>query len=741
MATYEDLSTGEMVQARFDEVSGVATAALESTRQYMGELESLLNSFTAPDTSALENITITDPGGFNVEMPLFSDELLSFPGFNSERPTPPTEEKLPEISADIDTENFNFQGNTITVPIIDPITEKEFDYTGSPPTAPTISEIPTKNFNFNPSIPSKPSISYGKAPEGPSLTSVESPPAPEIDFPDAPTLDDLVMPEPRSMDIAKFTATTPEITEPTPPATTSFTEVPYNSDIAVELFGKILYDIKNGGTGLAVSVEEDLYNRYLARQITENDRLFQEVQDQFSANGFALPSGAVASRLLQVSNDISVKNDQANREISINQAELAQKNTHFTIEQAGILEKMLRDFFDGQQNRALQAHQVAAENAIAIYNAVIARQGLSLEKYKTEAQVFESKIRAELTAVEIYKGQVEGVKAKADVQNARAAIYNAQLSTVETKAKIYATQMESTKLQAELETLKVELFKAQTESYVAQVSAETEKTNLYKAEVAAEGARVEAHKAEISAYATETSAKMAIEQGKVDRYKAQVQAEGSNIDAFRAKVDAYAATTNAKTLTEQGKVDVYKSQVDAEGHRVNTHKAKIEAYDTKIRAKIGEIEAKKAELEGKVALNQAKIDGYRAEMEGYRAEIDGEVKEANLAVAGYQTSVTAFQAQAAAKEAELRMEMSRYSAQIEVLKARVEKAKALIDSTVNSYVALKELQAKGTEGIMNTSAQLAASAMNAVNASASRGVSFGYDDSFSETHTYKHTES
>jgi len=45
--------------------------------------------------------------------------------------------------------------------------------------------------------------------------------------------------------------------------------------------------------------------------------------------------------------------------------------------------------------------------------------------------------------------------------------------------------------------------------------------------------------------------------------------------------------------------------------------------------------------------------------------------------------------------------------------------KSELELTVKGYVAVKELQVKGTEGIMNVGAQLAASSMNAANASAS----------------------
>ena len=88
-----------------------------------------------------------------------------------------------------------------------------------------------------------------------------------------------------------------------------------------------------------------------------------------------------------------------------------------------------------------------------------------------------------------------------------------------------------------------------------------------------------------------------------------------------------------------------------------------------------------------------------------------------------------------------------YSTQIAEINAAIEKARldvskgvAIIEAVKTGYVALKELQAKGIEGIMNANAQLAASAMNAVNASATMGYSSSDAESSSVTETHYYEE-
>ena len=171
------------------------------------------------------------------------------------------------------------------------------------PASPTIESIPaisstgmpSKNFNFISNIPSAPTVSFGQVPTAPSLRSIDLPPAPDLKIPDVPTITDITLPSPPLITLPKFDAIAPDIEVPDLPTEFSFTDDPYNSDIRVLLFKKILNDIANGGTGLDVTVEEELYNRFLTRQQIENDRLYQEVQDQFSASGFFLTNWCVCS--------------------------------------------------------------------------------------------------------------------------------------------------------------------------------------------------------------------------------------------------------------------------------------------------------------------------------------------------------------------------------------------------------------------------------------------------------------
>jgi hypothetical protein len=271
--------TADLVAGRFDSTAEYAEDAIEQANDYMGQLEALLASLVLPGTDAIDDIDapVISPIDYSAR-PSFSDLLESFPSFDSEMPGLSNLADVPTVEADFDTENIPFTENTYTMETLS---------IGSPPE------------------------------DNVAIESVTLPDLPDFTIPSVPTLTEIAMPDEVVIDLPDFDGSLSAMTDLTNPAEFSYTDQAYNSDIRVPLFTKILYDIANGGTGLDATVEADIYDRGRERQRVENERLFREVEDQYSATGFALPPGSLASRVLEVSNEISRKTDQLNREIAV----------------------------------------------------------------------------------------------------------------------------------------------------------------------------------------------------------------------------------------------------------------------------------------------------------------------------------------------------------------------------------------------------------------------------------------
>jgi hypothetical protein len=161
----------------------------------------------------------------------------------------------------------------------------------------------------------------------------------------------------------------------------------YDSGVLAALLARILNDLTIGATGLDPIVEQEIYDRALARQAIENDRVQREIEDYFSTRGFDLPTGAMAGRLQEQANEISRNNLELNGKIMIEQADLAQKNSQFIIDAAVRLEGILRSLYDGINNRALQYAQVASHIALEETKYRLANAELQLKALISKAEI------------------------------------------------------------------------------------------------------------------------------------------------------------------------------------------------------------------------------------------------------------------------------------------------------------------------------------------------------------------
>lgn len=171
----------------------------------------------------------------------------------------------------------------------------------------------------------------------------------------------------------------------------AWTESGYDSSLYTALLARIIADLTTGASGIGGTVEQEIYDRYLARTATDNDRQYREAEDYHASRNFDLPTGALNGTMLEVSASIAAKNLEASGKIMIEQAELAQKNSQFVIGAARELETVLRDFHDKTNNRSLDTAKALAENIIA---AVTAANKAITEVYTADVQGYESTTRA-----------------------------------------------------------------------------------------------------------------------------------------------------------------------------------------------------------------------------------------------------------------------------------------------------------------------------------------------------------
>jgi len=194
-------------------------------------------------------------------------------------------------------------------------------------------------------------------------------------------------------------------------AAISWFESAHDETLYTALFNQLIADLTSGAGGLGGTVEQEIYDRAVARQTVDNDAKYREIEEYFSSRGFDLPTGAMAGRLQEQANVIAANNLEINGKIMIEQAEFAQKNQQFVIEAAKGLETLLRDYDSKKNDRSLDYSKAVAANAIAIYAEQIRAYIATAEANKMYVEVQVENLKA---VVESNKGLVAAFAAEAE---------------------------------------------------------------------------------------------------------------------------------------------------------------------------------------------------------------------------------------------------------------------------------------------------------------------------------------
>ena len=251
-----------------------------------------------------------------------------------------------------------------------------------------------------------------------------------------------------------------------PAATFVFNEPAYQSQLLDDLKAALLDYVQNGGTGLSATVEAAIWARARARQDLQNEKVYDEALNFFAARGFALPPGALGGRLTEALAEQTRANAQINYEISIEQARLAQTNTHFTITSSIQLEGQEREYYDRIANRAFNKAKTVVDVILAAFKAKMEGYINRLAGKRIEAEI--AKTRGELQAlknkntVDIFLAKVSAyeaeVKAEIGIIESIGRIYGYKIAGFEAKANVAIAQLNAD----------IEVFKAHVSQSINQ---------------------------------------------------------------------------------------------------------------------------------------------------------------------------------------------------------------------------------------------------------------------------------
>jgi len=168
---------------------------------------------------------------------------------------------------------------------------------------------------------------------------------------------------------------------------------------------------------------------------------------------------------------------------------------------------------------------------------------------------------------------------------------------------------------------------------------------------------------------------------------------------------------------------------------INTYNAKVTGYAARVEA--CKIKAQVAEIRANVQINKGNqvIAIYAAEMEKYKAMLTQEMAIVESFAKVYYYKVAGY-------EADAKVAVGLLEGQVEAFKGRLTQANNQTQLSIKeaelilqSYIGALALQTEAMKGGANVSAQIAASALNAINVSASIGATAHWQQSESTGHT------
>lgn len=350
-----------------------------------------------------------------------------------------------------------------------------------------------------------------------------------------------------------------------------------------------------------------------------------------------------------------------------------------------------------QQNR-----QFAFQQAFQVESALITYQNQIAQR------AFEAARFVQQVAVEIFGQLVARYNADVNAYQTQAQVYKIRIEAQIARLEVYKTEIEAQKLVAEINREQVAIYGEQIRAVVALIE-------VYKAQLQGAQTQAEINKNRIQAFAAEVSA-----------YEALVRAKAQEYDAYSRRIEA-----------EVSKVKVYESQSSA-------FRSQIEGFKALVEAQV-------AEKESELKVNQEiPLELFAKRTEAFRNVVQAESERLRAVSAQWEGRVRAFVAEVSAEADRVKAGADVYKAEGDVKVAeanvRIEAARANIQKLAESV----RLLLGSTEAGARVAAQLAASALSAINlsggisastsenrsASSSNSSSYNSSNSYSYSHTY-----
>jgi hypothetical protein len=348
---------------------------------------------------------------------------------------------------------------------------------------------------------------------------------------------------------------------------------------------------------------------------------------------------------------------------------------------------------DLNRDIAIKQAELAKEHSQFLLQQAVQFETLEVEIFNSVSnRSFEAAKYVAEYGIALYGAKVNHFQAQISQYQSDASVFEAKVRASLADIERFRVQMEGAKLEADIQGKLVDLYNARLNGVQALIE-------VYKSEL--EGAGLKA------------------------------DMEQKKLDAFRARVDIFTALIGAQT----SRFNAYAAQIGGE-------EAKSRIYAEQTRAYLGQVEALKAKssvdierVRALVEQNNVKVNGYRAQIDAVKAQIEEYLAEIDAQSKLYDVQVKAYDAQTRGlvnqSDVETKIYANRTDSFLKEAELRLKEATANLELAVSAH----QVQVEAIKGGAQVSAQLAASALNSVNASAQYGFSGHVGDSYSNSYS------
>lgn len=347
------------------------------------------------------------------------------------------------------------------------------------------------------------------------------------------------VPSPNTVTIPDFGEDIPVNTLVPPDQQFNYVEPIFELTLKDNITTKLNTDIISGGTGLDAAIEAAIFDRAEERDKLVLEDTIQAITDEWAGRGYTLPTGVLQELIEKARLEHDNNRLTTNRDIQKLQADLAQTNTHFTIDKG--LNLVAQEFQHAHQvnERALRAEEALIRFAIALWDTKVTDHNLKLERVRIQAIQNASILEGEKLRLEFYRTELLELEAKSALDKDKINNYTAQVNSFNAKRGLFQDQVDAVKTSIAVEDLKLDFYKSQTADFTARVNAENVKFASHVATVNGELGKVRVFASQVDAYAAEVAGARLTNDAQIAKLNKNIRSEEIRLQGFVANINKW----------------------------------------------------------------------------------------------------------------------------------------------------------------------------------------------------------